>query len=184
MKTSLDHLPEGKRAELSRVLEVLFREFEDVTKRKSGTRLQGRILKVILFGSYARGNWVDDPVGGYKSDYDLLIVVNHDDFADVTDYWMGAEAHLEQLSVLPEHGRRGHGRALVDSAKREARTRGYGRLTLRTFAEIPWNAPFYAGCGFVETRPATVHERELQRAEEQRGLERLGRRVQMTVELV
>lgn len=96
VKTTLDHLPEGKRAELSRVLEVLFREFDDVTKRKSGSRLQGRILKVILFGSYARGDWVDDPVGGYKSDYDLLIVVNHDDFADVTDYWMDAEAHLEQ----------------------------------------------------------------------------------------
>lgn len=96
MKTSLDHLPEGKRAELSRILEVLFREFEDITKRKTAARLQGRILKVILFGSYARGDWVDDPVGGYKSDYDLLIVVNHDEFADVTDYWMDAEAHLEQ----------------------------------------------------------------------------------------
>lgn len=96
MKTSLEHLPDGKRAELTRVLEVLFREFEDVTKRKGSARLHGRILKVILFGSYARGNWVDDPVGGYKSDYDLLIVVNHDDFADVTDYWMDAEAHLEQ----------------------------------------------------------------------------------------
>lgn len=96
MKTSLEHLPDGKRAELTRVLEVLFREFEDVTRRKGSARLHGRILKVILFGSYARGNWVDDPVGGYKSDYDLLIVVNHDDFADVTDYWMDAEAHLEQ----------------------------------------------------------------------------------------
>jgi uncharacterized protein len=96
MKTSLEHLPDAKRAELSQVLEVLFREFEDVTKRKASARLQGRILKVILFGSYARGDWVDDPVGGYKSDYDLLIVVNHDDFADVTDYWMDAEAHLEQ----------------------------------------------------------------------------------------
>lgn len=95
MKTSLEHLPEGKRAELSRVLEVLFREFEDITKRKGAAR-QGRILKVILFGSYARGDWVDDRVGGYKSDYDLLIVVNHDDFADVTEYWMDAEAHLEQ----------------------------------------------------------------------------------------
>lgn len=96
MKTSLDHLPETKRAELSQVLEVLFREFEDVTRRKGAARQQGRILKVILFGSYARGDWVDDPIGGYKSDYDLLIVVNHDDFADVTDYWMDAEAHLEQ----------------------------------------------------------------------------------------
>lgn len=96
MKTSLEHLPDGKRAELTQVLEVLFREFEDATRRKGSARLHGRILKVILFGSYARGDWVDDPVGGYKSDYDLLIVVNHDDFADVTDYWMDAEAHLEQ----------------------------------------------------------------------------------------
>lgn len=96
MKTSLDHLPDAKRNELAQVLEVLFREFEEATKRKSSKRGQGRILKVILFGSYARGDWVDDPVGGYKSDYDLLIVVNHDDFADVTEYWMDAEERLEQ----------------------------------------------------------------------------------------
>ena len=96
MKTTLDHLPEGKRRELQWVLEVLFREFEEATKRKASRRGQGRILKVILFGSYARGNWVDDPIGGYKSDYDLLVVVNHDDFAEMTEYWMDAEAHLEQ----------------------------------------------------------------------------------------
>jgi predicted nucleotidyltransferase len=96
MKTTLDHLPEGKRRELQWVLEVLFREFEEATKRKASPRGQGRILKVVLFGSYARGDWVDDPIGGYKSDYDLLIVVNHDDFTEVTEYWMDAEAHLEQ----------------------------------------------------------------------------------------
>lgn len=38
MKTSLDHLPEGKRQELQRVLEVLFREFEEATKTKSSKR--------------------------------------------------------------------------------------------------------------------------------------------------
>jgi len=96
MKTSLDHLPERKRQELARVLEVLFAEFEEATRRKSSARGQGRILKVILFGSYARTDWVDDPVGGYKSDYDLLIVVNHEDFTDVTEYWADAEARLEQ----------------------------------------------------------------------------------------
>ncbi|MCC7266866.1 MAG: HEPN domain-containing protein [Caulobacteraceae bacterium] len=96
MKTSLDHLPEAKSRDLTQVLEVLFRAFEDAVKRKAPARGPGRILKVILFGSYARGGWVDDPVGGYKSDYDLLVVVNHDDFTDVTDYWMDAEASLEQ----------------------------------------------------------------------------------------
>jgi len=35
----------------------------------------GKLLKIILFGSYARGDWVDDSVGRYLSDYDLLVVV-------------------------------------------------------------------------------------------------------------
>ena len=55
---------------------------------------KGAILKVILFGSYARGDWVDDPIGGYVSDYDLLVVVNDDKLADITDYWAKAEDHL------------------------------------------------------------------------------------------
>src|SRR5690606_30566106 len=94
MNTSLDHLPEGKRQELARVLEILFREFEDATRNRSAARKQGRILKVVLFGSYARGDWVDDPVGGYKSDYDLLIVVSEDELTDTAEYWMEADQHL------------------------------------------------------------------------------------------
>lgn len=68
-------------------------------------------------------------------------------------------AHLEQLSVLPAHARRGHGRALVEAAKREAKNRGLYRMTLRTFAEVPWNAPFYATCGFVESDPSSDFRR-------------------------
>ena len=49
---------------------------------------------MILFGSYARGDWVADPIGGYYSDYDILVVVNHDELADTTAYWTGAEDHL------------------------------------------------------------------------------------------
>jgi len=30
---------------------------------------KGAILKIILFGSHARGDWVSDPIGGYISDY-------------------------------------------------------------------------------------------------------------------
>lgn len=95
MKTSLDHLPETKRRDLDRVVEILFAEFEDALKgRGSPTRKQGRILKVVLFGSYARGDWVDDPIGGYKSDYDLLVVVNHDELTDLAEYWGKADDHL------------------------------------------------------------------------------------------
>src|SRR5258705_9959192 len=96
MKTSLDHLPDGKRQELQRVLEVLFRAFDDATRNRAAARKQGRILKVVLFGSYARGDWVDDPVGGYKSDYDLLVIVSSDELTDTAGYWMNADAELQQ----------------------------------------------------------------------------------------
>mgnify|MGYP001151812649 CR=1 FL=1 len=96
MNTSLDHLPEGKRQELQTALEILFRAFEDATKNRTAERKQGRILKVVLFGSYARGDWVEDPVGGYRSDYDLLVVVSSDELTDVAEYWMDADAELQK----------------------------------------------------------------------------------------
>lgn len=92
-------------------------------------------------------------------------------------------AHLEQISVLPQHGRRGHGQRLVEAAKEEARQRGYDSLTLRTYADVPWNAPFYARLGFVETEPETHFHTLLVDAEERLGLDRYGRRVQMTADL-
>lgn len=92
-------------------------------------------------------------------------------------------AHLEQLSVLPSAGRRGHGRSLVRAALREAHERGYSRITLRTYAEVPWNAPFYATCGFLESLPETAFQRALIDAEAELGIDRYGRRVQMTAEL-
>ncbi|MBO0979810.1 GNAT family N-acetyltransferase [Microbacterium sp. SD291] len=92
-------------------------------------------------------------------------------------------AHLEQLSVLPDAGRQGYGRRLVAAAQREARERGYTRMTLRTYAEVPWNAPFYASCGFLESLPETPFLRTLTETESRLGLDAHARRVQMTVEL-
>lgn len=59
---------------------------------------KGRILKVILYGSYARGDWVDEPhtAKGYKSDYDLLIIVNDDRLNDRVEYWSKLEERLDR----------------------------------------------------------------------------------------
>lgn len=93
------------------------------------------------------------------------------------------EAHLEQVSVLPDHGRRGTGRALVEAACAGARDRGHRAITLRTFADVPWNAPFYRSAGFVESEPSDAAQLAREADERASGLDRLGRRVQMTREL-
>jgi hypothetical protein len=60
MKSSLDHLPERKQRELARILEIFHEEFEDVLKGGTADfKKRGRILKVILFGSYGRATgWI------------------------------------------------------------------------------------------------------------------------------
>jgi predicted nucleotidyltransferase/HEPN domain-containing protein len=95
MRTDLDHLPVAKRRELELIRKILFEEFEDgIRLGTQAWKKQGRILKIILFGSYARDDWVNDPVGGYVSDYDLLVVVNHDRLTDTLEYWAKADDHL------------------------------------------------------------------------------------------
>ncbi len=95
MQTSLDHLPSTKQRELERIVQILFAEFEDATALATQKwKKQGRILKVILYGSYARGDWVEDPVGGYYSDYDILVVVSDDRLTDPAEYWAKADDHF------------------------------------------------------------------------------------------
>jgi uncharacterized protein len=92
MRTDLDHLPDRKRRDLDRIVQILFAEFEEATALSTQKwRRGGRILKVILYGSYARGDWVDDPIGGYQSDYDILVVVSDDRLTDPAEFWAKAD---------------------------------------------------------------------------------------------
>jgi predicted N-acetyltransferase YhbS len=56
--------------------------------------------------------------------------------------------YLQQLDVAPEHGRRGIGSALVEVVCDRAKQQGYQIVSLSTFRDIPWNAPFYFKLGF------------------------------------
>lgn len=92
MRRDVDHLPPTQRAELARVQDVLMEEFGDAIARSTSTsRKYGKIYKIILFGSYARDDWVDEPENGYQSDFDLLVVVSHRDLTDIEHYWYVAE---------------------------------------------------------------------------------------------
>jgi len=95
MRADLDHLPAKQQRELERVRTTLLTEFEAAIKSGGGGtqpwRRDGRVLKIILFGSYARNDWVDEPDNGYLSDFDLLVIVSHEKLTDIADYWYVAE---------------------------------------------------------------------------------------------
>ncbi|QAY78139.1 nucleotidyltransferase and HEPN domain-containing protein [Sphingosinicella sp. BN140058] len=103
MRTDVDHLPPAKQRELERVVRILFEEFEEATGLATQDwKKKGRILKIILYGSYARGGWVDEPhtAKGYQSDYDLLIIVSDKRLVDRVEYWAKAEERLiRELSI-------------------------------------------------------------------------------------
>ena len=95
MQSDLVHLPERQQRELERVRHILLEEFEKaILPTTQPHKRSGKVYKIILFGSYARDDWVDEPENGYQSDFDLLIVVSHEDLTDIADYWYVAEDRI------------------------------------------------------------------------------------------
>lgn len=102
MRSDIDHLPDRNQRELERIVRAIFEEFEDAHKLATGDRKLARILKVILYGSFARGTWIYEPQTekAYASDYDILVIVNHDDAAKDL-YWLDLEERLSrEFSIL------------------------------------------------------------------------------------
>lgn len=147
-----------------------------------------RAADALFAEAFGHAAWDDPPTGEQRAAEGgfILVAAAPDEppvgFAHVLE--PAGDAHLEQLSVHPDAARRGHGRALVRAVLAEAGRRGHAGVTLRTYAEISWNAPFYARCGFdVGTRDDAfgVH---IATVEQRLGLERHGPRVWMVAPTV
>ncbi len=103
LQARIANLPRRAQRDMESVVKILIEEFEKATRgSKAEHRHNGRILKIVLFGSYARGKQVVDPVGRYFSDYDLLVVVDHEDLTDASRYWSKAEDRM--VDLLTERG--------------------------------------------------------------------------------
>ena len=108
-----------------------------------------------LFRDLGMDAIADDPP---PSDDELaaaaVVLVASDDLGELVGYarveLLDAHAHLEQLSVLPDHGGQGIGTALLEAVGAWARELGHTEVTLTTFRDVAFNAPLYAKRGFVE----------------------------------
>lgn len=91
MKSDLGHLPATKQADLILIAYTL-KEFADVEM-------------ILLYGSFARGNWVDDNYAEkgttyfYKSDYDLLVVLNTNALADNATFTHQIDQKINKLNL-------------------------------------------------------------------------------------
>ena len=92
MKKSLAHLPQRKRGELARILSII---------RQTVPQAE----MIILFGSYARGDAVEDVTKDghttyeYSSDFDILVIVKSQSLADNLDLWYQLEDEAGKLPV-------------------------------------------------------------------------------------
>jgi predicted nucleotidyltransferase/HEPN domain-containing protein len=84
MKTSLDHLPARKQTQLQGIVRII-RELAEVEM-------------IILFGSHARGDWVEDPENGYFSDFDLLVLVQTEGMADSDKLWSKVRDRAQNIT--------------------------------------------------------------------------------------
>jgi predicted nucleotidyltransferase len=111
MKTDLDHLPLAKREPIQRVVEIV----------RDGAAVE----MVVLFGSYARGDWVDDPVNAYFSDYDFLAVVATEELAEDLTLWDRLTTDAQADRPLP---------GLADRPRRQG-------ILLHDTGPSPWASP-------------------------------------------
>jgi GNAT superfamily N-acetyltransferase len=93
-------------------------------------------------------------------------------------------AHLDEIDVLPQHGRRGLGSHLLGAVCAWAQSRSFPAITLSTTRGVPWNEPFYRRRGFheLDERSYTAGIRRLRAAEEAAGLP-IGNRLIMVRDL-
>lgn len=83
--------------------------------------------------------------------------------------------YIEQIDVMPSHERRGIGAGLIEAVAEVARGRGWPALTLSTFTDVPFNAPYYRRLGFADVEKLTPGMAAIRVEHEARGLDESSR---------
>jgi len=110
-----------------------------------------------LFRAIGMTAIADDPVPTIEAltDYQRAglswVAVDHTDqpVAFILVKRVDGNAHIEQVSVHPDHAHQRIGRTLIDHVERWAANQGLAALTLTTFRDVQWNGPYYQRLGFA-----------------------------------
>jgi len=106
----------------------------------------------VMFADFGLSLPPDDPTDElWRAEHVLVAGTPPVGFAVLNT--VDGRAHLASLGVHPAHGRRGVGGRLLAAACAVAAAEGRSAMTLTTFVDVPWNAPWYAARGFVELSP-------------------------------
>ncbi|WP_394247883.1 GNAT family N-acetyltransferase [Arthrobacter pityocampae] len=122
--------------DIERAADATFRDVDMIAIADGGTMPAHDLLRYQEDGRA----WIHTDDGGRPTAYLLVDVID------------GA-AHIEQVSVHPAHAGQGIGRRLIETMALWAKQQGCSALTLTTFADVPWNAPYYARLGFETVPP-------------------------------
>jgi GNAT superfamily N-acetyltransferase len=136
-----------------------------------------------LFETVGIGPFVNDESENHLERATLTLATGDPPVGFVCVELLDGEPHIWQLAVLPHHGRRGLGRALVDAACEWARGEGFEAITLTTYRDVPWNGPFYRSLGFADLEDLPPGLAAIREHERSVGDDDFGPRVAMRLAL-
>ena len=83
----------------------------------------------------------------------IIAEIGGDAAGFVLIWQVDGHAHLTEISVATRFQKRGIGRALISAGEDWARRQGFDAITLTTYRDVAWNAPFYRSLGYEEFKP-------------------------------
>jgi uncharacterized protein len=98
INTDLSHLSEGKQRTIGEIRRLILNEVEQRAELKQN---ECYLVWLVLFGSYARGTYVENPINGYFSDYDILVAVHGRKLEEDLRFWNQLEEKLDRLTRTP-----------------------------------------------------------------------------------
>jgi GNAT superfamily N-acetyltransferase len=137
----------------------------------------------VLFTEIGIGPFTEDPDGDHFGRAAVVLVADDPPVGFACVDIVDGAAHVWQLSVLPSAGRRGIGTALMEAVDRWAGANGIAAVTLTTFRDVAWNAPFYSKLGFEPFEDLTPELAVIRQHERDIGDDDFGVRLAMRKQL-